>query len=74
LGLAFYAGQRFIGPMLAGIPRFREETLLLILLMGGTILYVGLVFALLGRDWLKNLLRDAASRTGGANAAAPYEI
>jgi putative peptidoglycan lipid II flippase len=74
LGLAFYAGQRFLGPMLAGIPRFREETLLLILLMGGTILYVGLVFALLGRDWLKNLLRDAAARTAGANGAAPYEI
>jgi putative peptidoglycan lipid II flippase len=74
LSLAFYAGQRSFAPMLSGIPRFREETLLLILLIGGTILYVGLILALLGRDWLKNLLRDAASRTGGANAAAPYEI
>jgi putative peptidoglycan lipid II flippase len=71
LSLAFYAGQRFLVPMLSGIPRFREEILLLILLIGGTILYAGLIFTLLGRDWLKNLLRDVGARTAGA---APYEI
>jgi putative peptidoglycan lipid II flippase len=73
LGLAFYAGQRFFAPMLSGLSRFREETLLLILLIAGTILYVGLILALLGRDWLKNLLRDAGTRTPGTGAA-PYEI
>ncbi len=73
LGLAFYAGQRFFGPMLSGLSRFREETLLLILLMGGTILYAGLILALLGRDWLKNLLRDAGTRTAGTGVTS-YEI
>ena len=71
LSLAFYAGQRFFAPVLSGIPRFREETLLLILLMAGTILYAGLVLALLGRDWLKNLLRDSGTRTAGADVVSP---
>jgi putative peptidoglycan lipid II flippase len=73
LGLAFYAGQRFAAPLLAGLSRFREETLLLILLIGGTILYAGLILALLGRAWLQNLLRDAGTRTTGADVVS-YEI
>jgi putative peptidoglycan lipid II flippase len=73
LGLAFYAGQRFFAPMLSGLSRFREETLLLILLIAGTILYAGLILALLGRDWLKNLLRDAGTRTAGTDVVS-YEV
>ena len=56
--------------MLSGLSRFREETLLLILLVAGTILYAGLILALLGRDWLKNLLRDAGTRTAGPDVVS----
>jgi putative peptidoglycan lipid II flippase len=73
LGLAFYAGQRFFAPMLSELSHFREETLLLILLISGTILYAGLILALLGRNWLKNLLRDAGTRTAGTDVVS-YEI
>jgi putative peptidoglycan lipid II flippase len=73
LGVAFYAGQLSLRPLLSGIPRFREEILLLILLIAGTILYVGLILALLGRNWLQNLLRDAGTRTAGADETS-YEI
>jgi putative peptidoglycan lipid II flippase len=60
LGLAFYAGQRFAAPYV-GLSHLREEILLLILLAGGTILYSALIVALIGRAWLKSLLRDAAT-------------
>lgn len=60
LGLAFYAGQRFAAPYV-GLSHLREEILLLILLVGGTILYAALVVAFIGRTWLRNLLRDAAT-------------
>jgi putative peptidoglycan lipid II flippase len=60
LGLAFYAGQRFAVPYV-GLSHLREEILLLILLAGGTILYSALIVALIGRAWLKSLLRDAAT-------------
>jgi putative peptidoglycan lipid II flippase len=73
LGLAFYAGQRFLVPMLSGLSRFREEILLLILLVGGTILYTALILALVGRDWLRSLLADAGSRTQKPPATS-YEI
>jgi len=62
LGFAFYAGQRFMAPMLSGLSLFREEILLLILLAAGTILYTSLVMAVLGRGWLQNLLVDAGTR------------
>jgi putative peptidoglycan lipid II flippase len=61
LGVAFYAGQRFGAPYFYGISHFRDETLLLILLAGGTILYATLILAFMGRTWLRNLLRDAAT-------------
>ncbi len=73
LGLVFYAGQRFLTPMLSGLSRFREEILLLILLIGGTILYVGLIFALVGRVWLRSLLIDAGARVPKQSSAS-YEI
>jgi putative peptidoglycan lipid II flippase len=58
LGAALYGGAWLIGPRLAGLPRFRDETLLLILLILGAALYAALVIGLLGRPWLKNLMRD----------------
>jgi putative peptidoglycan lipid II flippase len=59
LGVALYAGARFIEPLLAGLPRLRDEALLLILLILGGALYAALVIALLGRPWIRSLTRDA---------------
>jgi putative peptidoglycan lipid II flippase len=73
LSIAFYAGQQFFSPMVSGLSRFREESLLLILLLAGAILYLGLVLALLGRSWLKNLLRDTGARKGGPDVTS-HEI
>lgn len=73
LGLAFYNGQHVIKPMLSGLSHFREGILLLILLSIGTILYAGLVFVLLGRDWLENLLRDTA-RGAAKQSSNSYEM
>jgi len=47
--------------------------LLLILLAGGTILYIGLIAALIGRGWLRSLLVDAAARAP-KQPSASYEI
>jgi len=73
LGVAFYAGQYFLAPALSQLSRFRDETLLLILLIGGTIMYATLLLALLGRNWLRNLLRDAGTRAPDADVTS-YEI
>jgi putative peptidoglycan lipid II flippase len=61
-GLVFaailYLGEQLLRPLVAGLPALREETLLLLLLVTGSILYTALVTGLLGRDWLKQLARD----------------
>jgi putative peptidoglycan lipid II flippase len=57
LGAALWGGERLIGPWLAGV-RFRDELLLLILLAAGGALYAALVIGLMGRPWLRDLLRD----------------
>jgi hypothetical protein len=59
--------------VLAGVSRFREEILLLILLIAGSFLYGALVLGLLGITWLRGLLRDAGTRHGGAPATS-YEL
>src|SRR5262249_42738533 len=60
LGLAFYAGARFASPYL-GISHFREEMLLLAVLVAGTTLYAALILTFIGRTWLGSLLQDAAT-------------
>jgi putative peptidoglycan lipid II flippase len=65
LAIVLYAGERLIGPVLS-LPRLREEALLLILLVLGAMVYGVLVIALLGRTWLKDLVRDR-----GTPAARP---
>jgi putative peptidoglycan lipid II flippase len=67
LGAALWGGEWLIGPWLAGV-RLRDELLLLILLAGGGALYAALVIALMGRPWLKGLLRD------GRAAPIPPEL
>ena len=61
-GIALHFGVRLIGPWLSGLPRLREETLLLLVLILGAILYAALVTLLRGRTWLKSLLRDAGRK------------
>ncbi len=61
-GIALYFGGRLIGPWLSGLPRLREEALLLILLILGAIVYAALVSLFRGRTWLNGLLRDAGSK------------
>lgn len=61
-GIVLHFGERLIGPWLSGLPRLREEALLLILLILGAILYAALVRMFRGRTWLKGLLRDAGSK------------
>jgi putative peptidoglycan lipid II flippase len=71
LALGLYFGQDGLAPVVAKLPFFREETLLAILLVLGTILYAGLVFILLGKTWLNGLLRDV---TTAADATAPAKM
>jgi putative peptidoglycan lipid II flippase len=61
LGIALYAAKRLAPPYFSFLSHFGEEILLLVLLIGGTILYATLILTLLGRRWLRNLLRDAAT-------------
>jgi len=59
MGLALFAGQALIDPLLAGIPRLREELLLAILVLLGGAIYAALVILLRGRGWLRSLAREA---------------
>jgi putative peptidoglycan lipid II flippase len=61
-GIALHFGERLIGPLLSVLPRLREETLLLVVLILGAVVYVALVTLFRGRTWLKGLLRDAGSK------------
>jgi putative peptidoglycan lipid II flippase len=64
LGTTLFLGERFLRPLFSGLPTFRDESLLLCLLVGGGILYMALILAVLGRGWLAELMRD----TGGPTA------
>ncbi len=71
LALGLFGGQSAFAGVVAKLPFFREETLLAILLVSGTVLYAGLVFILLGKTWLNGLLRDV---TTAADATAPAKM
>jgi putative peptidoglycan lipid II flippase len=71
LGMALFLGERFMRPLFAGLPALRDESLLLCLLLAGIVLYLALIVAVLGRGWLRELMRD----TGGPAARpAPAEV
>jgi putative peptidoglycan lipid II flippase len=61
LGAALFLGEHHLRPVLPGLPALREEASLLLLLVAGSALYAALIVALVGRGWLRSLLRD----TGG---------
>jgi putative peptidoglycan lipid II flippase len=58
LAAALFAGAYGLERALAGLSVFREETMLALLLVLGAIVYGLLVVALLGRPWLRSLLRE----------------
>jgi putative peptidoglycan lipid II flippase len=56
LAAAFWLIARFGGPSLGAMP-FRDELTLLLLAVGGTIVYALAILALFGRRWLVSLVR-----------------
>jgi len=61
LGLALFFGAGVLKHALAGLPHFREEIALAILLGLGAGLYLLLVSLLLGRGWLRTLFKDVGA-------------
>ncbi len=71
LALGLFGGQYAFASVVAKLPFFREETLLAILLVLGTLIYAGLVLILLGTKWLNGLLREVST---AADATAPAKM
>jgi putative peptidoglycan lipid II flippase len=67
LTLALYFGQARVAQALSGLPAFRDETMLALLMLAAGALYVVLVFALLGRKWLRGLTRELESAAKDPN-------
>jgi putative peptidoglycan lipid II flippase len=61
LGGALFAGSYGLERALSGMPAFREETTLALLLVLGSFIYGLAVLILLGRGWLRSLLRDVSA-------------
>jgi putative peptidoglycan lipid II flippase len=59
LAAILYFGVRGLAPYFAKLPSFRDEALLLAAAIMGAIAYLALILTLLGRGWLKGLLRSA---------------
>jgi putative peptidoglycan lipid II flippase len=61
LGGALFAGSYGLERALSGMPAFRAETTLALLLVLGSFIYGLAVLILLGRGWLRSLLRDVSA-------------
>jgi putative peptidoglycan lipid II flippase len=59
LGVVLFLAVRFLPPYFAKMTSLRDESLLLTLAVLGGVAYFAAVWALLGRPWLKSLLRSA---------------
>ncbi len=71
LAAALVAGAYGLERALAGMSVFREETMLGLLFVIGTLVYGLAVFLLLGRRWLMSLLREV---TVAADTKAPPDL
>jgi putative peptidoglycan lipid II flippase len=71
LAAALLAGAYGLERALSGLSVFREETMLALLVVLGTIVYGLLVLMLLGRPWLTSLLREV---TVAADTPAPPDL
>ncbi len=70
LGAVLYGGEMLLASALPQTHGLRDETMLLILLAAGALIYVVLVMVLLGRAWLKGLMRDTGAPASPHNPAA----
>jgi putative peptidoglycan lipid II flippase len=61
LAVVLYFGSIVLGKAFAGLPHFREETTLAVLLLIGTVVYALTVLLLLGRGWLATLFKDVGT-------------
>jgi putative peptidoglycan lipid II flippase len=59
LALALWLGMMTLGPYFARLPALRDESLLLALTIAGGAVYLALVLLLLGRSWVRGLLKQA---------------
>jgi putative peptidoglycan lipid II flippase len=71
LAVALYFGSRWLGQAFAGLPYFREETTLAVLLLIGTVVYALAVLLLLGRGWLATLLKDVGTAADAPPSKTP---
>jgi len=55
---ALFAGAMGLDTALSGLPMFRDETALGILVALGGVLYFAMVFLILGRRWFRGLLKE----------------
>jgi putative peptidoglycan lipid II flippase len=68
LAAALFVGNQLLPAALSGLPRFREETTLAILIVIGAVVYAAAVLALLGRSWLGTILKDVGTAAEEAPA------
>jgi putative peptidoglycan lipid II flippase len=71
LAASLLAGAYGLDHALAGMTRFRDETALLLLVLLGTVVYGLMIFLLLGRPWIRSLLREV---TVAADTPAPPDL
>jgi putative peptidoglycan lipid II flippase len=71
LAASLLAGAYGLQRALSGLSVFREETTLALLVVLGTLVYGLMVYLLLGRPWIRSLLREV---TIAADTAAPAEL
>jgi putative peptidoglycan lipid II flippase len=71
LAAALYLGNRALVHALAGIPHFREETTLGLLILLGAVVYGAIVLLLLGQGWLRYLLQEVGT---AAEAPPPAQL
>jgi len=58
LAAALWIAARFGAPHLAQLSALRDETMLLVLIIVGTIVYAGSILLLFGSSWLRSLVRS----------------
>jgi putative peptidoglycan lipid II flippase len=71
LAAALLAGAYGLEQALFGLTIFREETMLALLIVLGAVVYGLAVLLLLGRPWLKSLLREV---TVAADTKTPHDL
>jgi putative peptidoglycan lipid II flippase len=71
LAVALYFGSLWLSKAFAGLPYFREETTLAVLLLIGTVVYALMVLLLLGRGWLGTLLKDVGTAADAPASKTP---